>query len=113
MLRAGLLYLPHYVINFGERSDEECRRRWPDLMAIVETKVKPERMKNNRDVRKKYWWRFGETTPALFAVIAPLNRVLVNSQVSSHMQFAFLPARMVFAHTTYVSPLPTYAAFCA
>ena len=32
-----------YVINFGERSEEECRRRWPDLMAIVEAKVKPER----------------------------------------------------------------------
>ena len=33
-----------YVINFGERSEEECRRRWPELMAIVEAKVKPERM---------------------------------------------------------------------
>ncbi len=32
-----------YVINFGERSEEECRQRWPDLMAIVEAKVKPER----------------------------------------------------------------------
>ena len=34
-----------YVINFGEMSEEECRRRWPDLMAIVEAKVKPERMR--------------------------------------------------------------------
>jgi len=25
-------------------------------------------------VRKRYWWRFGETTPALFAAIAPLER---------------------------------------
>src|SRR5262249_43182287 len=45
-----------YVINFGERTEEECRRRWPELMAIVEAKVKPERMQNNREVRKKYWW---------------------------------------------------------
>src|SRR5690242_19836706 len=28
-----------YVINFGEHSEEECRQRWPALMAIVEQKV--------------------------------------------------------------------------
>ena len=37
-----------YVINFGERGEDECRRRWPELMAIVEDRVKPERMTNNR-----------------------------------------------------------------
>ena len=39
-----------YVINFGERSEEECRREWPELMAIVERKVKPERTcESNRE----------------------------------------------------------------
>ena len=33
-----------YVINFGERSKEECRRRWPGLLAIVEDRVQPERL---------------------------------------------------------------------
>ncbi|MDW8373951.1 MAG: SAM-dependent methyltransferase, partial [Planctomycetota bacterium] len=50
-----------YVINFGERDEAECRRRWPELMAIVEAKVKPERMKLGDDGiakrRKTYWWR--------------------------------------------------------
>ena len=49
-----------YVINFGERSEAECRRRWPDLMAIVEERVKPERMKVNRQVRRDRWWQFGD-----------------------------------------------------
>jgi hypothetical protein len=39
--------------------------RWPDLLAIVREKVKPERDTNNREVRRKYWWRFGEVAPAL------------------------------------------------
>jgi hypothetical protein len=91
-----------YVINFGERSEEECRRGWPDLMTIVEAKVKPERMNNNREVRKRYWWRFGETTPALFAAIAGLERVLAISQVTQHVVFAFLPAGMVYSHALYV-----------
>ncbi len=32
-----------YVINFGEQERGGVPRRWPDLMAIVEEKVKPER----------------------------------------------------------------------
>jgi hypothetical protein len=39
-----------YVINFGERSEEECRREWPELMAIVEHKVKPD-----RDLLRRHW----------------------------------------------------------
>jgi len=102
-----------YVINFGERSEAECRECWPELMAIVEAKVKPERMQNKRDVRKKHWWRFGETTPALFAAIAGLERVLVIARVGQHASFTFLPAGTVFSEQLIVFPLPTHAAFCA
>jgi hypothetical protein len=94
-----------YVINFGEMSEEEARR-WPDLMAIVEAKVKPERMKlgDNPDAkrRKKYWWLWGRYTPALFDSIRGLDRVLVNSQVSKHICFAFQPTDRVFGHTLNV-----------
>ena len=45
---------------------------------------------------------------------APFDRVLaVNCGATPHAAFAFLPARMVFAHTLVVFPLPTHAAFCA
>ncbi|MFM7615617.1 MAG: hypothetical protein ACKO4R_15680, partial [Synechococcales cyanobacterium] len=44
-----------YVINFGERSEEECRKNYPDLMAIVEEKVKPERMKVKDKGAKEKW----------------------------------------------------------
>ena len=91
-----------YVINFGERSEDECRARWPQLMAIVEAKVKPQRMLDNRAVRKRHWWRFGETTPALFAAIADLERVLVVPRTSKHVTFVFLPTGMVFSENTVV-----------
>ena len=86
---------------------------WPDLLAIVEERVKPERMKVNRKVRRDYWWRYGDRQPALYRAIARLERVLVNSQVSAHLQFAFSPTGMVFAHTSYVFPFDIYAAFCS
>ncbi len=102
-----------YVIDFGERSEEECRKLWPELMAIVEAKVKPERARNGRENYRKYWWQYGEKRRELRTAIAGLDRVLANSQVSAHVQFAFLPSRMVFAHTANVFPLSTHAAFCA
>ena len=52
-----------YVINFGEMSEDEARN-YPDLMAIVEEKVRPGRValppKNswNKTVADK-WWLFG------------------------------------------------------
>ncbi|MGH8542079.1 MAG: Eco57I restriction-modification methylase domain-containing protein [Gammaproteobacteria bacterium] len=106
-----------YVINFGERSEEECRRRWPELMTIVEAKVKPDRMKlaDNPDGRrrKERWWQFGRMTPALDAAIAGLGRVLAISSVGQHAAFAFLPGRMVFSHALIAFPFNTHAAFCA
>ncbi len=101
-----------HVINFGEMTEDEARR-WPDLMKIVEEKVKPSRMQQYREIRARYWWRFGETTPALCSAIRSLNRVLVNSQVSPYLEFAFQPIDRVFAHTLYVYPFPSFAAFCS
>ncbi|OAN36441.1 hypothetical protein A6A03_19840, partial [Chloroflexus islandicus] len=106
-----------YVIHFGERTEAECRARWPELMAIVERKVKPERMalRNTADGQrlKKTWWQFGRTRPALNAAIAPLSQVLALSRVSQHLAVTFLPARMVYAESLVIFPFETYAAFCA
>jgi len=108
-----------YVINFAQMSEEEARR-WPDLMAIIESKVKPERTRRKPNgefaLRKPLpirWWRHADSRPALYGAIAGLERVLANSQVSSRVQFAFCDAGAVFGHTANVFALDTYAAFCA
>src|SRR5205814_5747563 len=66
-----------YVINFGQLSEEECRRNWADLMTIVETKVKPERLENNREGYRKYWWQYAEKRVELYDAIRGLERVLL------------------------------------
>jgi hypothetical protein len=99
-----------FVINFGDMSEDEARR-WPDLMRIVEEKVKPQREKDNRDVRRRYWWRFGETTPALFAAIRGRERVLVISRVGEHGGFAFLPNTTVFSEQLVVFSTSDYTSF--
>lgn len=107
-----------YAINFGERGEEECRLRWPDLMAIVEAKVKPERMKltNNAIGRKRaaYWWHFGSPAKELYAATTGLSRVLVaGSQASSHFAFAFLPIGPVYSSNLSVITIDSWAAFAA
>jgi hypothetical protein len=107
-----------YVINTGEMSEAEFRR-YPDLVEIVENKVKPERQKlnmNTADGRRRAanWWLWGRYTPALFRAIAECDRVLVtNCGATPHMSFSFQPSRMVFANTLAIFPFETHAAFCA
>jgi len=99
-----------YVINFGEMSLEKAEE-WPDLLSIVREKVKPERDQNNREIRKKYWWRFGETTPALYAALADRKRCLVTGIVTKHLMFSFQPTGRVFSHKLFVFPFETNSTF--
>jgi hypothetical protein len=105
-----------YVISFGERSEIECRRCWPELMAIVEEKVKPERV--NKDAEKYprmvcEWWKFWNGRPELQAALVGLERVLGISRVGQQASLAFVSAKMVYSDSLIVFPLPTFAAFCS
>ena len=70
-----------YVINFGERGEDECHREWPKLMALLEQKVKPERLSNNRDTYRHYWWHHGKKRSAMYLAIAKHKNALVVSRV--------------------------------
>ena len=86
---------------------------WPDLLAIVEERVKPERFAQNDKGAKEKWWQFIRPRPELHAAIAGLNWVLVISRVGQHAAISFEPERMVFSDSLIVFPFDTYAAFCA
>ncbi len=100
-----------YVINFGERSEEECRQRWPDLMAIVEQRVRPDRTKVNRQVRRDRWWQFGDRQPALYAAISGMERVLAICRIGNACAFTFLPNGMICNEKTIVFPFSELAPF--
>ena len=86
---------------------------WPDLMAIVEEKAKPERDRQNRKAVRERWWQYAEKRPGLYAAIAGLDRVLVISRVSEHATFSFLVTGSVYSDRLVVFPFETYAAFGA
>jgi hypothetical protein len=106
-----------FVINFGERDEDECRSKWPELMAIVERKVKPERehLKDNPQGRrrKQFWWQFGQTTPAMDSAIANCKQVLLaGTQASAHFAFGtWAPGRTVFTSNLAVLAMDSPACF--
>ncbi len=108
-----------FVINFGEMALEECRYLYPHLLSIIEESVRPERMesarisKSGHGKRASIWWQFVHHAKELYSRVDKLARVLANSQVSNHVQFAFLPSNMVYGHTLNVYPVENYAAFSA
>ena len=89
---------------------------WPDLLDIVEQRVRPERSKLTSNPigrkRSEFWWRYGSTAKDLYAKVAGLERVLAISRVGQHASITFLPSRMVYAETVIVFPFQTFGAFC-
>lgn len=100
-----------FIINFGQMTEEEARR-WPELLEIVERRVRPQREAQNREARARYWWRYAEAAPALYQSVRGLDRVLVRSLTSAHFAtFAFLPNGMTYDQTLLVFALNTWQAF--
>jgi hypothetical protein len=96
-----------YVINFGEMSESEARQ-WPDLIEIVERKVRGTRASHSTAP----WWQFERLRPELYSAISTLSRVLVaGSQASAHFVFAFLPVGMVYSSNLSVIAVESYAGY--
>jgi hypothetical protein len=102
---------PHrWVICFDELSEEEARR-WPDLIQIVEKKVKPERATKARELAKWPWWRFWRVRGELEKACHGLNEVLAVAQTADVLAFAFVGLPMIFSHTVVVFPSQSRALF--
>ena len=86
---------------------------WPDLLNIVEEKVKPERLAQKDEYAKRFWWRFLRARPEMRNATRELKRVIVaGSQASTHYALAFLPRGLVYSSNLSVIAVDTFAAFC-
>lgn len=90
-----------YVIDFGMMREEEARQ-WPELFAIVEAKVKPERAKLSDPIGQKNWWQFFRPRTELYEKLATRSRCLVNARHSHHLTFAWQPTNRVVSEACNV-----------
>jgi len=89
---------------------------YPDCLAIVREKVKPERDKNNRKERREKWWQYAEKCPALYGAIEGCDRVLVFTQTSKTKYPAFIPIGDIYDQKLVVITLSndsTFALLCS
>jgi hypothetical protein len=84
---------------------------WPDLLAIVEQKVRPQRLAQNDTYGQRYWWRFLRTRPDLRKAIRGLPRFLTNALHSTHLAFVFVPSQVIISHNLSAIALDSYASF--
>ncbi len=90
---------------------------FPDLLAIVRNKVKPDRDKliGRNPIgtkRGKNWWLYGSDGKSLYKAISELEDVLViATQATKYIAFAFVPANQVFSHSLSVIASNSYSLF--
>ena len=83
---------------------EAVANDWPDLLAIVERLVKPERVPQKRDALRERWWQFGEKRPGLRGAVAAQERMIVISMVSPHLSFVMQPTGPIYTLNVTVIP---------
>lgn len=85
---------------------------WPDLLEIVERLVKPSRITDNREVRRRKWWIFGDRQPALDRLLENADSCLLcNRGATPHMAFAFGKTDAVYANTLAIFDLSSRILF--
>lgn len=104
-----------WVVNFGTRDLDDCRD-WPDLFAIVESRVKPQRMAIKGDgasarQRRRLWWQFTRPARALYDTVEGNNAVLVVAQTSNTWAPCFVPNGWVYSHSTIAFEFDSFGAF--
>jgi hypothetical protein len=70
---------------------------WPDLLAIVEARVKPARDPQNRKALRERWWQYAEKRPGLYRAIRSLERVIAMSRISPHLSFCLTESARVYS----------------
>lgn len=90
-----------YVINFGSMTYQEAEQ-WPYLLQLLRERVKPEREKIFNQRLRRYWWRFGASTSALYDNLRGYRHCIVSPQISPHLVFVPLSSDHVFANSLHV-----------
>jgi type II restriction/modification system DNA methylase subunit YeeA len=79
-----------WIVDFGLRSTEQEAMLFEAPFQYAHSVIKPERERNPRESRAKYWWRHGDGQPAMRAAIAHLPRYIATPETAKHRIFSWL-----------------------
>ncbi|CBN55043.1 MULTISPECIES: Eco57I restriction-modification methylase domain-containing protein [Kamptonema] len=84
---------------------------YPDCLAILEEKVKPEREMKAADVAAAAWWQFWRIRAELYDAISDLDRVMVTARVSAHHFLVPVRKNQVFSDRLVVIASQSFSDF--
>jgi hypothetical protein len=87
-----------FIIDFEEMSQDEAMT-WPDLFAIVNERVRPQRQRVQQRDRREIWWWHATRSPEVRRYLLDHERFLALSQTSTHLAVSFLTRGVTIAHT--------------
>jgi len=86
---------------------------WPDILGIVEAKVRPARAHLTTNAigrqRAKFWWQYASAAIQLYEAIQRLRHIWALSRVGEKLAIAKLPTESVYAETIVVFAMPQAA----
>ena len=80
-----------WIIDFGTSMSEAEAALYEMPFEHATRFVRSERLRNNREAYRKYWWRFAEPRPRLRAAVAGLTRFIATIAHSKYRFFVWLP----------------------
>ncbi|MGI8962179.1 MAG: type IIL restriction-modification enzyme MmeI [Bryobacteraceae bacterium] len=84
---------------------------WPDLLAIVESRVRPGRLTDNRENYRRFWWQYGERRPGLVKALRDRSETFVLCRVSPHLSIVRVSSKIVGADSLDYITLDSSCAF--
>jgi hypothetical protein len=99
-----------FVINFGDR-DLETAKQWPELLAIVAEKVRPERKTKSKELAEWPWWRFWRSRARLYQALSGKLYAYALSRVNSWVSVARVRTDIVYSEAVVVFARDDFGTF--
>ncbi|MFF7216897.1 DNA methyltransferase [Streptomyces sp. NPDC008238] len=108
-----------WAVDFNEMTEGEARK-YPEVFAILDERVRPERQRRKADGSFKLrnplpqrWWQYGEKRSAMRKAIAEFDRVLVIGLHSKYGLPSIVGNDQVYSNSLAVFYTPDHAAMLA
>jgi hypothetical protein len=85
---------------------------WPDLLEIVETRVKPERLKQDDKIGRLRWWNFLRTRGEMQAALAKTGDPVVISRNADACTFTIIPSGLTYSEQLVVFAVDQIKSLC-
>ncbi len=90
-----------WVINFFDWPEEKAKK-YLECYSLVESLVKPERIKMKGDRGAEFWWQFLRLRTELYSSISELEYVIAVPRVSKYLNVVHVQSNMIFSDAVVI-----------